>query len=59
MDASEPSRKNAKSKQITVEILGLVIALTTLVLPILLITNFSTDYNSSSLIKSSVLWLKK
>ena len=59
MDASEPSRKNTKRRQITVEILGLVIALTTLILPILLITNFSTKYNSSSLSKSSILWLRK
>ena len=57
MDASEPSRKNA-SKQITVEILGSVIALTTLILPILLITNFSGEYDSKSLSSSNLSVLK-
>ena len=59
MDASEPSRKNKKPKQMTVEILGSFIALTTLILPVFLITNFSGQYHSNPLSGTSVLWLKK
>lgn len=60
MDASDPSRKNTNPRQFSAEILGMVIAFTTLVLPILLITNFSNQYNSNSLSSNAgVLWEKE
>ncbi|WP_330202424.1 hypothetical protein [Cyanobacterium sp. Dongsha4] len=47
MEAGEPSRKKKGIKQVSVEILGTLIALTTLTIPIFLITNFSDNSNSS------------
>ena len=58
MDASEPSRKNTRSQKVTVEILGSLIALTTLILPVLLITNFSTNYDSKSVSSSHLAVLR-
>jgi hypothetical protein len=58
MDASEPSRKNKRSQQVTVEILGSLIALTTLILPVLLITNFSRESNSEFSESSNLVVLK-
>jgi len=47
MEAGEPSRKKKTAKQVSVEIIGTLIALTTLTIPFLLITNFSDNSNSS------------
>jgi flagellar basal body-associated protein FliL len=48
MEAGEPSRKKKPPTQIIIEILGTAIALTTLTLPIVLITNFSQSSNPNS-----------
>jgi hypothetical protein len=48
MEAGEPSRKKKTTRQITIEIFGTAIALTTLALPIFLITNFSIQNQNSS-----------
>jgi flagellar basal body-associated protein FliL len=48
MEAGEPSRKKKTTRQIIIEIFGTAIALTTLALPIILITNFSDQNPSNS-----------
>ncbi|MGI0483162.1 hypothetical protein ACN4EE_20565 [Geminocystis sp. CENA526] len=55
MEAGEPSRKKKTPRQITIEILGTAIAVTTLTLPLLLITNFSQPPNSNSTPSNSVI----
>lgn len=47
MEAGEPSRKKKNPKQVSVEIIGTLIALTTLTIPIFLISNFSDNSSSS------------
>lgn len=54
MEAGEPSRKKNTPRQIIIEILGTAIALTTLTLPILLITNFSKSSPPNSTPSNSV-----
>ncbi|BAQ65448.1 hypothetical protein GM3709_2213 [Geminocystis sp. NIES-3709] len=55
MEAGEPSRKKKTPRQITIEILGTAIALTTLTFPILLITNFSQSSNPNSTTSTPVI----
>ncbi|BAQ60721.1 hypothetical protein GM3708_1127 [Geminocystis sp. NIES-3708] len=55
MEAGEPSRNKKTTRQITIEIFGTAIALTTLALPIFLITNFSAQNNSNSTPSNDIL----
>jgi hypothetical protein len=59
MEAGEPSRKKKTTGQITVEIFGTAIALTTLALPIFLITNFSDQNGSNSTPPNRILILRR
>lgn len=55
MEAGDPSRKNKTTRHITIEIFGTAIALTTLALPIFLITNFSEQNNSNFIPPNQIL----
>lgn len=56
MEAADPPRNKNHSQSLPIEIIGTVIALTTLITPILLINNFSNRPGYSSL--EPVLLLK-
>ncbi|AUC61167.1 hypothetical protein AA637_08340 [Cyanobacterium sp. HL-69] len=61
MEASGRSRNNQESnpRQITANIFGTTIALTTLIVPLLLITNFSDKIQNPSLQNRNIMTLTR